>query len=98
MQFVTQGLFLNIKFKKNIFLSLPIFHLLFTFVLNAVVEQMQAVPAAPANAKVVIPLQEETENVTRWIVDQNFRRDQERLKIPFGGYIFLSFLQITITF
>ncbi|CAG5131697.1 unnamed protein product [Candidula unifasciata] len=35
------------------------------------------------NAKVVIPLPEESENVTRWIVDQNFRRDQERLKIPF---------------
>ncbi|XP_055866534.1 GA-binding protein alpha chain-like isoform X1 [Biomphalaria glabrata] len=35
------------------------------------------------NAKVVIPLPEESENVTRWIVDQSFRRDQERLKIPF---------------
>jgi len=34
-------------------------------------------------ARVVIPLPEESENVTRWIVDQNFRRDQERLKIPF---------------
>ena len=34
--------------------------------------------------KVVVPLTDETENITRWIVDQNFRRDQERLKIPFG--------------
>ena len=39
-------------------------------------------PAAPT--KVVVPLSDETENITRWIVDQNFRRDQERLKIPFG--------------
>lgn len=38
-------------------------------------------PQAPA--KVVVPLNDETENITRWIVDQNFRRDQERLKIPF---------------
>lgn len=36
-----------------------------------------------APAKVVVPLSDETENITRWIVDQNFRRDQERLKIPF---------------
>ncbi|PVD27484.1 hypothetical protein C0Q70_12645 [Pomacea canaliculata] len=47
-----------------------------------VVEQLHATPVAPATAKVVIPLPEETENVTRWIVDQNFRREQERLKIP----------------
>uniref|UniRef100_K1PN04 DNA-binding protein Ets97D n=1 Tax=Magallana gigas TaxID=29159 RepID=K1PN04_MAGGI len=33
--------------------------------------------------KVVIPLPEESENVTRWIVDQHFRREQDRLKIPF---------------
>ena len=46
---------------------------------------MEANNAPPSqNAKVVIPLPEESENVTRWIVDQNFRRDQERLKIPFG--------------
>lgn len=36
----------------------------------------------PQATKVVIPLPEESENVTRWIVDQNFRREQERLKIP----------------
>ncbi|KAL4228676.1 hypothetical protein ACF0H5_011721 [Mactra antiquata] len=36
----------------------------------------------PAATKVVVPA-EETENITRWIVDQNFRREQERLKIPF---------------
>ena len=34
--------------------------------------------------KVVIPFPEEAENVTRWIVDQNFRKEQERLKIPLG--------------
>jgi hypothetical protein len=34
---------------------------------------------------VVVPA-DETENITRWIVDQNFRRDQERLKIPFGKF------------
>ena len=34
--------------------------------------------------KVVIPFPEESENITRWIVDQNFRKEQERLKIPFG--------------
>ena len=45
-----------------------------------------AAPPQGQNAKVVIPLPEESENVTRWIVDQNFRRDQERLKIPFGKY------------
>lgn len=43
--------------------------------------QTSSQPAAPA--KVVVPLSDETENITRWIVDQNFRRDQERLKIPF---------------
>ena len=37
-----------------------------------------------ASNKVVIPFPEEAENVTRWIVDQNFRKEQERLKIPFG--------------
>lgn len=41
-------------------------------------------PQKKAQTKVVIPLPEESENVTRWIVDQNFRREQERLKIPFG--------------
>lgn len=40
-------------------------------------------PQKKAQTKVVIPLPEESENVTRWIVDQNFRREQERLKIPF---------------
>ncbi|ESO83336.1 hypothetical protein LOTGIDRAFT_222728 [Lottia gigantea] len=40
-------------------------------------------PGTPNNTKVVIPLPEENENVTRWIVDQNFRKEQERLKIPF---------------
>ncbi|ELT97933.1 hypothetical protein CAPTEDRAFT_223054 [Capitella teleta] len=38
--------------------------------------------AAP-QTKVVIPFPEESENVTRWVVDQNFRKEQERLKIPF---------------
>ncbi|XP_046338901.1 GA-binding protein alpha chain-like isoform X1 [Haliotis rufescens] len=51
-------------------------------------QPVEPVPAATqqiqqANTKVVIPLPEESENVTRWIVDQNFRREQERLKIPF---------------
>jgi len=53
---------------------------------SAAAEQQAMQAAAPPqgqNAKVVIPLPEESENVTRWIVDQNFRRDQERLKIPF---------------
>ncbi|BFZ13649.1 hypothetical protein BsWGS_16690 [Bradybaena similaris] len=31
----------------------------------------------------VIPLPEETDNVTKWVIDRSFRRDQERLKIPF---------------
>lgn len=60
--------------------------------------QFEFVEAAPApqptqttqikssQQKVVIPLPEESENVTRWIVDQNFRREQDRLKIPFGMY------------
>ncbi|KAK2176265.1 hypothetical protein NP493_669g01005 [Ridgeia piscesae] len=39
--------------------------------------------AVPTGTKVVIPFPEESENVTRWIVDQNFRKEQERLKIPF---------------
>ena len=37
-----------------------------------------------ASHKVVIPFPEESENVTRWIVDQQFKKDQERLKIPLG--------------
>ncbi|KAK6172275.1 GA-binding protein alpha chain isoform X2 [Patella vulgata] len=45
--------------------------------------QQAPVPAVPNSTKVVIPLPEESENVTRWIVDQNFRKEQERLKIPF---------------
>ena len=51
-----------------------------------VVEQIQTVPAV-STSKVVMPVADETENVTRWIVDQNFRRDQERLKIPFGEWL-----------
>lgn len=47
----------------------------------------------PQATKVVIPLPEESENVTRWIVDQNFRREQERLKIPHGK---LSFIYLFI--
>ena len=43
-----------------------------------------AQPAKNAQTKVVIPFPEESENVTRWIVDQNFRKEQDRLKIPFG--------------
>lgn len=43
----------------------------------------------PQATKVVIPLPEESENVTRWIVDQNFRREQERLKIPHGKFFYL---------
>ncbi|KAK3585088.1 hypothetical protein CHS0354_004277 [Potamilus streckersoni] len=43
----------------------------------------QAVPQQQSPAKVVIPMSEESENITRWVVDQNFRREQERLKIPF---------------
>ena len=42
------------------------------------------VPAQKNKQKVVIPFPEENENVTRWIVDQKFRREQERLKIPQG--------------
>ena len=40
-----------------------------------------------ATTKIVIPFPEESENVTRWIVDQNFRKEQERLKIPLGEHI-----------
>lgn len=54
---------------------------------QAAVEQAPPPPAAPQKTasptKVVIPLPEESENVTRWIVDQHFRREQERLRIPF---------------
>lgn len=45
-------------------------------------------PRSSAPSKVVIPFPEESENVTRWIVDQNFRKEQERLKIPFGRLVF----------
>ena len=27
---------------------------------------------------------DESENITRWIVDQQFRREQEKLRIPYG--------------
>jgi hypothetical protein len=30
---------------------------------------------------------EERENVTRWVIDQSYRKEQERLKIPFGTCI-----------
>lgn len=46
------------------------------------VEQNASPQTTASTAKVVVPA-DETENITRWIVDQNFRRDQERLKIPF---------------
>lgn len=46
-------------------------------------EQMQSPTPMTGTGKVVVPIAEDTENVTRWIVDQTFRRDQERLKIPF---------------
>ena len=51
------------------------------------VEQIGTVPSGVTSSKVMMPVAEETENVTRWIVDQNFRRDQERLKIPFGKWL-----------
>uniref|UniRef100_A0A0B7B8S2 ETS domain-containing protein n=1 Tax=Arion vulgaris TaxID=1028688 RepID=A0A0B7B8S2_9EUPU len=35
------------------------------------------------DAKVVDTTPEDSENVTRWIIDQGFRREQTRLKIPF---------------
>ena len=38
----------------------------------------------PTTKKVVIPFPEESENVTRWIVDQTYRSEQQRLKIPLG--------------
>ncbi|XP_064651576.1 GA-binding protein alpha chain-like [Lineus longissimus] len=48
-------------------------------------------PAPPVahsqpGSKLVIPFPEEADHVTRWIVDQNFRKEQERLKIPFDPY------------
>lgn len=56
-------------------------------VVQHVTQQPALVQAAQqANTKVVIPFPEEAENVTRWIVDQNFRKEQERLKIPFGEF------------
>ena len=39
---------------------------------------------AAKQEKVVIPFQDDQENVTRWVVDQEFRADQERLGIPQG--------------
>ncbi|XP_041373837.1 GA-binding protein alpha chain-like isoform X2 [Gigantopelta aegis] len=30
---------------------------------------------------------DESDNITRWIVDQNFRREQERLKIPYDPFL-----------
>ncbi|XP_074652430.1 GA-binding protein alpha chain-like [Tubulanus polymorphus] len=39
-------------------------------------------PEPTPPSKVVIPFHESSEHVTRWIVDQNFRKEQERLKIP----------------
>lgn len=49
------------------------------------VEQYEqaAAPPTPGQAKVVMPVAEETENITRWIVDQHFRREQDRLRIPY---------------
>lgn len=45
------------------------------------VENNQTQQTSPSTR--VVPQADETENITRWIVDQNFRREQERLKIPF---------------
>ncbi len=41
-------------------------------------------PADAPQTKVVIPFPEESENITRWIVDQKFRDELQRLKIPLG--------------
>ena len=30
------------------------------------------------------------DHVTRWIVDQNYRKEQDRLKIPYGKYFNLT--------
>lgn len=30
----------------------------------------------------------QNENITRWVVDANFRKEQERMKIPLGNNIF----------
>ncbi|XP_052804709.1 GA-binding protein alpha chain-like [Mya arenaria] len=47
----------------------------------AVEQQSPTQTSGPSGTKVVSS--DESENITRWIVDQHFRRDQERLKIPY---------------
>ena len=51
--------------------------------MSYIVGSSTSTPAAAA--KVVVPA-DETENITRWIVDQAYRKEQERLKIPFGKW------------
>jgi hypothetical protein len=33
----------------------------------------------------------QNENITRWVMDGNFRKEQERLKIPLGNYIYILY-------
>ncbi|KAH3701574.1 GA-binding protein alpha chain-like [Dreissena polymorpha] len=49
---------------------------------NSVDQSPTQTTGASSTAKVVVPA-EEQENITRWIVDQHFRKEQERLKIPY---------------
>jgi GA-binding protein transcription factor alpha len=33
----------------------------------------------------------QNENITRWVMDGNFRKEQERLKIPLGNFIYIFY-------
>ncbi|XP_064604239.1 GA-binding protein alpha chain-like [Liolophura sinensis] len=47
------------------------------------VQAEEAIEAGAVQPQGKAQYAEEAEHVTRWIVDQNFRKEQERLKIPF---------------
>lgn len=47
------------------------------------IQQVEQIEQSNQVSKVVIPIAEEQENVTRWVVCTQFRKEQERLKMPF---------------
>lgn len=47
-------------------------------------EEEELIGEPPVVRKVVLPENEEAENVTRWIISSEFRKEQEKHKIPLG--------------
>ena len=57
---------------------------------SSVANVLPAVPVKGSNTNInrlSKPSVNTNENITRWVMDSGFRRDQDRLKIPLGSYI-----------